>query len=167
MQASAPTQPAVPPMMPPAAQAQPKRWKALRILSTVFRVLAWIILGFGALSVIGTIILAVVIGAALTASNTPTTEGVGVLVGIYAVVYLVLEVVYTALGFLFFFGAAELILLFISLEENTRATAWNTQSMAMHLAHLAYAAIPGANMPSSPPAFGGSPFPPAPPAPQG
>lgn len=81
------------------------RWQALRTISGIFKVVAWIIGGFGALGVI----FALVSGSQL---------------GSFGIIGGLLFAVATAIGagaaFLGMYGYAELILVLVSIEENTR-----------------------------------------------
>jgi ABC-type glucose/galactose transport system permease subunit len=99
-----------------------ERYPALRIISTILRVLAWVV-GVGcALGFVGTLI-----AAAATQSAHP------------ALMALILAV-YGVFGFIYLYAGAEAILVFLDIEENTRRTA----------ASLARMTQPGAAQPQPP-----------------
>ena len=81
------------------------RWQALRTISGIFKIVAWITGGFGALGVI----FALVSGSQF---------------GSFGIIGGLLLAVATAIGagavFLGMYGYAELILVLVSIEENTR-----------------------------------------------
>ena len=85
-----------------------QRWPALRTVATIFRVLAWLIVGLGG--------LAVLIGAIAVAVSDDGGIGEGLL-----------TLVFGGLGVGFYalinFAAAELIAIGIAIEENTHRTA--------------------------------------------
>jgi hypothetical protein len=92
----------------PGQPASGQRWPALRTVATIFRVLAWLIVGLGGLAVlIGTIAVAV-----------SDDGGIG---------EALLTLVFGALGVGFYalitFATAELITIGIAIEENTHRTA--------------------------------------------
>ena len=84
------------------------RWRALRTVSTILRVFAWLILVLGGLGVL--------IGAVATGNSDDGGAGEAVLTLIFGLI---------AVGFyaLLTFAAAELIMIGIAVEENTRLTA--------------------------------------------
>lgn len=83
------------------------RYRALRAVATILRVLAWIVAVFGSLTVIATAIV-----AGFDAGDV--VGGIGIVVGGLLVV---------AFQTLMLFAASALITLFIDIERNTRATA--------------------------------------------
>jgi len=99
-----------------------KRYGFLRALVVVFRVLAWVV-GIGcALGFVGTLI-----AVAVTRSAEPA-------------IFSVILPIYSVLGFVYFYAAAEFILVVLDAEENTRRTA----------DYLAYLAQTGASLPQPP-----------------
>lgn len=76
------------------------RFRALRIISTVFRVLAWVVLAAGAVSAIST---------PFVSTLTPLAT-LGVFLG---------SLILTAINVLVLFALAEVINLAISIEDNT------------------------------------------------
>ena len=83
------------------------RWRALRTVSTIFKVIAWVILGLGGLAVL---IASISIGAS-------DDGGAG-----EALLTLIFGGIGVALYALFTFAMAELIMLAIAVEENTKRT---------------------------------------------
>jgi len=95
---------------PPAPQVayvvKPRaKWHALRTIATIFKVFAWIVGGLG------------VIGALLTLAGGSQLGSGGAAAGFFVGVF---ELIGAGVGFLGLYGYAELILLLISIEENTR-----------------------------------------------
>jgi hypothetical protein len=87
------------------------RYKALRVIAVIYKVLAFVAAGIYA--IIG--LLALANGASRSSSyGGPLFYGgfIGALIFF----------LFGALAFVFFYGAAEFITLFINIEENTRAT---------------------------------------------
>lgn len=104
-------------------QPNPK-WRVLRIISRMLKILAWIEAAIGALMSIGWTTL---MGAFLSwISGSGSSMGNGVYIGISpsigettAIITLFL-LVNTAITFLFTYGIAEAILVFLAIEKNTR-----------------------------------------------
>ena len=92
-----------------------QRWPALRTVATIFKVLAWLIVGLGGLAVlIGTIAVAV-------------SDDGGIGEGLLTLVLGTLGVGFYAL---ITFAVAELITIGIAIEENTHRTAEELASRA-------------------------------------
>lgn len=102
-----------------------RQFTALRVVSTIFKVLGWLALILGLLVAVG----GLVAGFTLTDQlGIPGIDFGGPLAGIAAfVVGLVVAVVY----FLFFYAAGEAVYLFLCIEENTRRTAYFIEQQAM------------------------------------
>jgi hypothetical protein len=102
-----------------------RRYLALRVIATIVRILAWLALILGLLVAIGTLV------AGFLLRGQPGVAGVdigGPLVGLAAFfVGLFLSV----LWFLFLYAGAEFIYLFLSIEENSRRTAYLLQQQYM------------------------------------
>jgi hypothetical protein len=101
-----------------------KKFGALRIIGTIYKIVA-VIIGVGTiLGFIGAIIGAFAGGSMLdtlfSSSGMGNTGGAGVFVGIVSAVVILIG---GGLSALMTFGIGELFYLFISMEENTRATA--------------------------------------------
>ncbi len=102
-----------------------KKYKVLRIVATIWKVLAWIVLVLSVLGGCGTFALAVMGGAAAR-GNTALGLGSGLLGGgITALVAIFFGVLY----FVSLYAFAELVDVMIALEENTRATAEQLKGM--------------------------------------
>jgi hypothetical protein len=104
-----------------------KRFRALRIIATIYKVVAWIILIFGIL--IGFLYLAVfLIGGAST-----VRQGYYGLVGggLIGIVFATLIMLYAAILFLVLYGAGEAIFLALAVEENTRETTLLLHSLVL------------------------------------
>ena len=108
-----------------------KRFRVLRVIGTIYKILGWIILVVGVLTSLGILVAGLVGGAGVTqfmSRNSQLGGLMGSVLGglIAAVVSFVLTLVY----FVFVYGMGELIYLFLAIEENTRATsAWIGRSL--------------------------------------
>lgn len=96
-----------------------KRFRALRIIGTFYKVLAWISLLLGALFGL----LSIVAGlGSLLPSEVGELEGIGIggalAGGVFGVGILIAGVIY----FIVLYAAGEFVYLFLTIEENTRET---------------------------------------------
>ncbi|MGQ9598314.1 MAG: hypothetical protein ACUVWZ_02750 [Anaerolineae bacterium] len=96
-----------------------KRFTALRIIGTVLKVLAWVILVFGVIGAIITLLAGVSLGGPRELPGLGRTEG---LLGGLAMFFVVL--ISAIVGFLFYYAAGEAVYLLLAIEENTRRTAY-------------------------------------------
>ncbi len=108
-----------------------RRFTALRVIGTIFKVLAWITL------VVGILATAAVVAASLLGSG-PLTDwlpgwdlGLGsvILAAIGGVVILVVFLIY----FLLLYAAGDTVYLFLSIEDNTRHMAYLLAQQARSL----------------------------------
>jgi hypothetical protein len=112
-----------------------KRYRALRIVAAVYRILGGILGILTILLAIGICVTSIAGGAALSRAardfNMPFAGGMagGIISGI---VIAVLAIIYGGGFALTLFAIGEGILLFIALEENTRATVLLLQRQAKH-----------------------------------
>jgi ABC-type long-subunit fatty acid transport system fused permease/ATPase subunit len=98
-----------------------RRFTALRIIGTVFKVLAWISLISGLLGAIGMLIL----GFTLTGQEGPLGLNLGgPLAGI---ALFAASLILAIFGFLILYAVGESVYLFLSIEESTRRTAYILQ----------------------------------------
>jgi hypothetical protein len=98
-----------------------RRFTALRIIGTVFKVLAWIVLISGLLGAIGMLVL----GFTFTGQEGPLGLNLG---GPLAGVGLfVASLILASFGFLTLYAVGESVYVFLSIEENTRRTAYIAQ----------------------------------------
>jgi hypothetical protein len=97
-----------------------KRFGVLRIVATIYKVLAWIVLVIGVLGACGSIALGALpaLGGAGARSLGLGAGGLlgGVVMGLVAIFFAVLY-------FLLLYAFGEMVYLLIALEENTRLTA--------------------------------------------
>jgi len=127
-----------------------KKFKVLRIIGTVWKVLAWITLIFGIIGAFGTLLASIFGGGFMGQmmrpygqQGTPWAQGFGVVGGIIAfVVTLIIAVFY----FLMLYAIGEMIYLFLDVEENTRITA----QWISHLAPQTYTPAPPVYTPPPP-----------------
>jgi hypothetical protein len=93
-------------------------WPALRLIARWLKIISWIELAVGIITalVIGGSIAA--LGNSLSSAGGGTGAGAGTgLVGFILAIYLL---IITALGFILTYASAELILVFLAIEKNTR-----------------------------------------------
>jgi hypothetical protein len=98
-----------------------RRFTALRVIGTLFKVLAWIDLILGLLVAILVLVLGLAVRLPL---DIVDLERSGALVGVAAFVLILIVAV---LLFLFLYAAGEFLYVFLSIEENTRRIAYYTQ----------------------------------------
>jgi len=95
-----------------------KRFRALRIIGTIYKVFAFIVLLLGV--GVGLIYLVVgLIGGASAYSRDASFAALGGVVGIVGGIAIV---IYAAIVFLILYGAGEAVFLVLAVEENTRET---------------------------------------------
>jgi len=100
-----------------------KRFKVLRIVGTIYKILAWITLILGTLSGLGMLGVSLLMGMRMARqlprlyTFAPQAGMVGGIVG--AIAILLLAILYS----LFLYAAGEFIYLALAIEENTRETA--------------------------------------------
>lgn len=101
------------------------RYRALRIVATVYRVLGWIVIVVGVLSSCGFAALAIatptLFGGAMGYGYAPRAGIAGGVVG--AIIMLVMGLIMTALYGITLLAIAEGIQVFLDIEENTREMA--------------------------------------------
>ena len=101
------------------------KFKILRFVGTLWKIVAWIVLVAGILSSIGLLITSILGGAGLrelfqTLAKDVVGELPPVLDWIGGVVLFLLSLVLSLLNFVVLYGAGEFILLILAIEENTR-----------------------------------------------
>ncbi len=108
-----------------------KRFRSLRFIGTVLKILAWITLVLGVLGGIVMFIGGIAGGLAgsqlalPSGSSADPTAMLGLLTsGIAGVMAGILSVFFSFLYFLFLYAAGDAIYLALAIEENTRETAW-------------------------------------------
>lgn len=96
-----------------------KKYRVLRIVATIWKVFAWIVLIVSILGGCGTLALSVLSGTAARA-NDLTGLGGGLIGGLVAAL---IAIFFGILYFVSLYAFAELVDVMLALEENTRATA--------------------------------------------
>jgi hypothetical protein len=114
-----------------------RRFTALRVIGTIFKILAWTSLIFGLLAAVAVLILSFVLGA----EQGPLGLDLGGPLAGIAV--FVVTAISTTIGFLMLYAIGESVYLFLSIEENTRRSAYIAQQQ--------YAAYPVSYAPAPPP----------------
>jgi hypothetical protein len=100
-----------------------RRFTALRVTATVFKVLAWLVLFLGILSAVLVLILGITTAGALDLLNVGLG---GPLVGISGFVVIL---IITVVQFMVLYAVGESAYLFLSIEENTRRSAYFIQQL--------------------------------------
>jgi len=97
-----------------------KRFRILRIVGTLYKVLAWIVLVTGVLSAFGSLIFSVAGGALI-----PQEYGQGLPIGgaVLGITSFLTLLIVSAFQFVLFYSVGELIYLLLAIEENTREVA--------------------------------------------
>lgn len=131
-----------------------KRFRVLRIIGTIWKVLAWVALIVGVLASIGILLTSILGGGmmeqfGLEYGQTPGASLAFSLVG--GVIGFVVLLVITILYFLLLYAVGELIYLLLAIEENTRLAAQWIQARSAAPVY-----------PAAPPAYSPPPPPPAP-----
>ncbi|HHX43252.1 MAG TPA: hypothetical protein GX714_04595 [Chloroflexi bacterium] len=91
-----------------------KRFRVLRFLGLLYKILAWIVLVLGILAAIATVVIGATADEMLTVPGLPVVPmvgGLGILLG-------------TVFYFVLLYAVGELIHLGLAIEENTRETAY-------------------------------------------
>ena len=108
------------------------RYKVLRFVATLWKILAWIALVLGVLTSFGAL-LGGILGAMgpqfwrNLGLNPALFGGGGVVVGIIG---FLMGVIFTAFQFLVFYATGEIFSVLIAIEENTRATNMTLQRLS-------------------------------------
>lgn len=98
-----------------------RQFTALRVVGTIFKVLAWLVLILGLLAAVGALLFGFALNEQL---GIPSFDVGGPLAGIAG---FVVSLVIAVLNFLLLYAVGETIYLFLSIEENTRRTAYFIQ----------------------------------------
>ena len=110
-----------------------KRYRALRIIGTIYKVLAAIVAGITLLSILGLCATSILGGVGQAAFSRGNSFGLfgGLFGGILgALIFSVLAIIYGGAVSLTLYAFGEGIDLLLALEENTRMTAMALQSQA-------------------------------------
>ena len=98
-----------------------KRFTALRVIGTVFKILAWISLVLGLVTAVGMLILG------FTLSGQEGLLGLNLGSPLAGVAMFVVFIIIAVFGFLSLYAIGESVYLFLSIEENTRRAAFLAQ----------------------------------------
>lgn len=98
-----------------------RRFTALRIIGTVFKILAWISLIFGLLGAIGMLVLG------FTLSGQQGFLGLDLGGPLAGIAMFVVALLISIFSFLSLYAIGESVYMFLSIEENTRRTAYVVQ----------------------------------------
>lgn len=98
-----------------------RRFTALRVIGTIFKILAWVSLIFGLLAAVVMLILSFVLGG----EQGPLGLSVGGPLAGIAV--FVVTAISSLVGFLTLYAVGESVYVFLSIEENTRRSAYIAQ----------------------------------------
>jgi UPF0716 family protein affecting phage T7 exclusion len=109
-----------------------KRFQVLRIMGTLWKVLAWITLIVGVLSSLGILLVGILGSGGFVLRYFGQDPGVmpGAMSAVSGIVGFIAGLVATIIYFLILFAIGELIFLLLAIEENTRLTADRTEYRA-------------------------------------
>jgi hypothetical protein len=97
-----------------------KKFKILRIVATIWKVIAWIVLVVSVLGGCGSLVFGLMAGGAGGRGGDALGLGLGALSGVVtALVAIFVGILY----FIFLYAFSEIVDVMLALEENTRATA--------------------------------------------
>lgn len=105
-----------------------KKFRVLRIVAVIWKVLAWIVLVISVLGGCFTLAMGLIGGASAARSSDMLGLGLGGVVG--GVVTALAAIFFGILYFVFLYAFAELVDVMLALEENTRATAEQLKTIA-------------------------------------
>jgi len=144
-----------------------RKFKVLRVIGTIWKVLAWLELIIGLVSSLGVLLIGVFGGGILRQFAEQYRQQMplpprafGVTGGIIG---FAISVVVTIIYFLMFYAVGELVYLLLAIEENTRQAAQQMQWVQQQLAPPQPAYSPPQPAYSPPPPSAYSPPPPPPP----
>ncbi len=105
-----------------------QKFRVLRIVAVIWKVLAWLVLVLSILGGCGTLAMGLLAGSSAAARNSDLLGiGLGGVVG--GVVTALVAIFFGILYFVFLYAFAELVDVMLALEENTRATAEQLKSL--------------------------------------
>lgn len=99
------------------------RFTALRIIGTVFKVLAWLVLILGLLGAIAALASGFLLG------ESAGLLGMNLGEPLFGVAGFVVLLLFSIINFLFLYAVGESIYLLLSMEESSRRTAYFTQQV--------------------------------------
>ena len=105
-----------------------KKFKILRIVATIWKVLAWIVLVLSVLGGCANIVFGVMLGAG--ARNTGNALGLSAFGALGGVIIALVAIFFGVLYFIFLYAFAEIVDVMLALEENTRSTAEQLKNIA-------------------------------------
>ncbi|MDY6874587.1 MAG: hypothetical protein SWK90_00055 [Chloroflexota bacterium] len=127
-----------------------KKFKILRIIGTVWKIMAWIALFVGILSSVGVLLMSLFGGGVLSQFGQEYSQMPGALwaFGLTGgIIGFIVSLIATIINFLLLYAVGELIYLLLAIEENTRQVQW---VQAPHTPQ-AYPAAPPTYPPPPPP----------------
>lgn len=143
-----------------------KKFRVLRIVGILWKILAWIVLAGGVLSSVGVLLTSLLGGGLIRQLGRRTAEtpvGPFVFSAAGGVVGFILGLIVTIVYFLALYAVGELIHLMLSVEENTRAMAeWAQRQVLPQAARGRPGPEPSPSPPPSEPQPPASPAPPEP-----
>jgi len=113
-----------------------RQFTALRVIGTIFKVLAWLALILGVLAAIGVLV------ASFTLEDQITIPGLGMAGPLTGIAVFFVALLVSIIYFLLLYAVGETIYLVLAIEENTRRSAWLLQQQYAPV-DTSYAARPG------------------------
>lgn len=107
-----------------------KKFTVLRIIATMWKIVAWIALVVGVIVSVG-VLLTGILGGTMMRQIVPVPEGASWAYGVAGgIVGFVVILIATIIYFLLMYALGELIYLFLAIEENTRQASRQIQWLA-------------------------------------
>ncbi|MBI5032779.1 MAG: hypothetical protein HZB51_19820 [Chloroflexi bacterium] len=106
-----------------------QKFRVLRIVAIIWKVLAWLVLVLSILGGCGTLAMGLLAGGGAAARSSDML-GIGLTGVVGGIVTALAAIFFGILYFVFLYAFAELVDVMLALEENTRATAEQLKSLA-------------------------------------
>jgi len=141
-----------------------KKFTVLRIIGTLWKIIAWISLVVGVIGSVG-VLLTGILGGSIMQQVVPVPEGASWVYGVAGgITGFVATLIATIAYFLLMYAVGELIYLLLAIEENTRQASQQIQRMAEEASEPEPIYAPPADSYSTPPSYSAPPPQYAPPA---
>jgi hypothetical protein len=97
-----------------------KKFRVLRIIGTLWKILAWIVLVGGIISSLGILVLSIFGGGVMQQLGQQAGQGAFLFNAVGGIIGFVVGLISSAFYFLILYAAGEMIYLLLAIEENTR-----------------------------------------------
>lgn len=117
-----------------------RRFTALRVIGTIFKIFAWLVFITGLLGAIGALL------AGFTLSGQDLLFGLNLSGPMAGIAMFVVALIVAIINFLLLYALGESIYLFLSIEENTRRSAFFVQQQYTSSQQPAYSPSPSVSL---------------------